>query len=229
MTKNEYIASIMLEAAELLKNDNENLNEGAIKDRFKKLGNRFMDWAAKENKDKLERRGIFNNKLPNNKTNEKSKSETDILWEECEKQKDIIEKQIISELEKIKLPKHTDDELKSMSEKQLIKVLVDDFRYMIKKVNSNSSIMNKCKKIVQAYQKYYNIIHNSDLSYDFDRFECDYISGDEIIGVIHDDRARFILDDIVRYIGEFVEDNLLGYIIFTRTGGETNGALYIDV
>ena len=229
MTKNEYIASIMLEAAELLKNDNENLNEGAIKDRFKKLGNRFMDWAAKENKDKLERRGISNNKLPNNKTNEKSKSETDILWEECEKQKDIIEKQIISELEKIKLPKHTDDELKSMSEKQLIKVLVDDFRYMIKKVNSNSSIMNKCKKIVQAYQKYYNIIHNSDLSYDFDRFECDYISGDEIIGVIHDDRARFILDDIVRYIGEFVEDNLLGYIIFTRTGGETNGALYIDV
>ena len=89
--------------------------------------------------------------------------------------------------------------------------------------------MNKCKKIVQAYQKYYNILHNSDLSYDFDRFECDYISGDEIIGVIHDDRARFILDDIVRYIGEFVEDNLLGYIIFTRTGGETNGALYIDV
>ena len=229
MTKNEYIASIMLEAAELLKNDNENLNEGVIKDRFKKLGNRFMDWAAKENKDKLERRGISNNKLPNNKTNEKSKSETDILRKEYEKQKDIIEKQIISELKKIELPKHTDDELKSMSEKQLIKVLVDDFRYMIKKVNSNSSIMNKCKKIVQAYQKYYNILHNSDLSYDFDRFECDYISGDEIIGVIHDDRARFILDDIVRYIGEFVEDNLLGYIIFTRTGGETNGALYIDV
>ena len=229
MTKNEYIASIMLEAAELLKNDNENLNEGAIKDRFKKLGNRFMDWAAKENKDKLERRGISNNKLPNNKTNEKSKSETDILWKEYEKQKDIIEKQIISELKKIELPKHTDDELKSMSEKQLIKVLVNDFRYMIKKVNSNSSIMNKCKKIVQAYQKYYNILHNSDLSYNFDRFECDYISGDEIIGVIHDDRARFILDDIVRYIGEFVEDNLLGYIIFTRTGGETNGALYIDV
>ena len=105
MTKNEYIASIMLEAAELLKNDNENLNEGAIKDRFKKLGNRFMDWAAKENKDKLERRGISNNKLPNNKTNEKSKSETDILWKEYEKQKDIIEKQIISELKKNRVTK----------------------------------------------------------------------------------------------------------------------------
>ena len=232
MTKNEYIASIMLEAAELLKNDTESLNEGMIKDRFKKLGNRFMDWATKENKDKLERRGISNNKLPNNKANEKPKSESDMLWEECKKQKDIIENQIISELEKIQLPKHTDDELKSMSEKQLIKVLVNDFRYMIKKVNSNSLIMNKCKKIVQAYQKYYNKLHNSDLSDildNFDRFECDYISGDEIIGVIYDDGARFILDDIIRYIGEFVEDNLLGYIKFTRTGGETNGALYIDV
>ena len=229
MTKNEYIASIMLEAADLLKNDTESLNEGMIKDRFKKLGNRFMDWATKENKDKLERRGISNNKLPNNKTNEKPKSESDILWKECEKQKDIYEKQIINELEKIKLPKHIDDELKPMSEKQLIKVLLNDFRYMIKKVNSNSSIMNKCKKIVQAYQKYYNKLHNSNLSDDFDRFECDYISSDEAIGVIYDDAARFILDDIIRYIGEFVEDNLLGYIKFTCTGTETYGALYIDV